>query len=326
MRILVTGGAGFIGSHVVRRLLEEGREVRVLDDFSTGRASNLTDVADDVDLHEGDLRRLGDVEAAMRGCEAAIHLGAVPSVPRSIADPVTTHEANATGTLNVLLAARAAGASRVVLASSSSVYGSGRELPKHEALRPEPISPYAVSKLAAEAYARSFFEVYGLETVALRYFNVFGPRQDPQSEYAAVIPKLIWSFRNAKPPVIFGDVRHSLADVSRAREELGYDPSVTLKEGLRRTVEFFAEAELRPAQERRHGLRPVRQSAVTRHAVPAPPSRPERRRGRRYLITGGAGFIGSHLLDAMLGRGQREEVVILDDLSTGCLENIQIGR
>src|SRR5579884_79900 len=390
MRILVTGGAGFIGSHVVRRLLEEGREVRVLDDFSTGRASNLTDVADDVDLHEGDLRRLGDVEAAMRGCEAAIHLGAVPSVPRSIADPVTTQEAYATGTLNVLLAARAAGASRVVLASSSSVYGSGRELPKHEALRPEPISPYAVSKLAAEAYARSFFEVYGLETVALRYFNVFGPRQDPQSEYAAVIPKFIWSFRNAEPPVIFGDgeqsrdftyvenvvkanlaaleardvggriyniacgervtlnqlaamlrsaigaevepvhgparpgdVRHSLADVSRAREELGYDPSVTLKEGLRRTVEFFAEAELRPAQERRHGLRPVRQSAVTRHAVPAPPSRPERRRGRRYLITGGAGFIGSHLPDAILGRGQREEVVILDDLSTGCLENIQ---
>ena len=141
--------------------------------------------------------------------DAVIHLAAVPSVPRSIADPVATHTANANGTLNVLIAARDAGVGRVVFASSSSIYGSGPELPKRESLRPLPISPYAVSKLAAENYCRSFYEVFGLETVALRYFNVFGPRQDPRSEYAAVIPKFIWAFRRGEASVIFGDGEQS---------------------------------------------------------------------------------------------------------------------
>ena len=180
MKVLVTGGTGFIGSHVVERLLGKGHEVRVLDNLSTGQRSNLDPVADEIELAVGDIRELNELTVAARGRDAVIHLAAVPSVPRSIADPVATHTANANGTLNVLIAARDAGAGRVVFASSSSIYGSGPELPKRESLRPLPISPYAVSKLAAENYCRSFYEVFGLETVALRYFNVFGPRQDPQ--------------------------------------------------------------------------------------------------------------------------------------------------
>ena len=186
-----------------------GKDVRVLDNGSTGRLENLSAIRDEIDFVEADIRDPDAVQAAMTGCEAVVHLAAVPSVPRSIAEPVTSHEANATGTLNVLIAARDAGAERVVLASSSSIYGANPELPKRESLTPLPISPYAVSKLAAESYARSFFEVYGLETVALRYFNVFGPRQDPNSEYAAVIPKFIWALRNGEPPVIFGDGEQS---------------------------------------------------------------------------------------------------------------------
>src|SRR5258708_2732643 len=145
------------------------------------------------------------VRAAMRSCEAVFHVAAVPSVPRSIADPDTTHSANVTGTLNMLLAARDEGVGRFVFASSSSIYGSAKELPKHELLTPLPISPYAVSKLAGESYCRSFHEVYGLETVCLRYFNVFGPRQDPNSEYAAVVPKFIAAFSNGEPPTVFVD-------------------------------------------------------------------------------------------------------------------------
>src|SRR4051794_37966394 len=177
--------------------------------MSTGRRSNLSGVASEVELLMDDIRDVTSVRRAMRGCSAVVHLAALPSVPRSIDDPAATHDANATGTLNVLLAARDAGVSRVVFSSSSSVYGAAAELPKRESLTPLPISPYAVSKLAAEHYCRSFFEVFGLETVALRYFNVFGPRQDSQSVYAAVIPRFIQAYREGTPPVIFGDGEQS---------------------------------------------------------------------------------------------------------------------
>ncbi len=304
MRVLVTGGAGFIGSHLVQRLLAGGHQVRVLDSFYTGRRANLEDVASEIELIDGDIRDLERTRGATTGCEAVFHLAAVPSVPRSLADPITTHEANATGTLNVLIAARDTDAQRVVFASSSSIYGAAEELPKRESTAPLPISPYAVSKLAAENYCRSFFELFELETVALRYFNVFGPRQDPDSQYAAVVPKFIRTFRNGEAPTIFGDgeqsrdftyvgnvveanlaalarpevagrvyniaygqrttlnelaailreetgatvaavhgpprageVRHSHADISLARRELGYEPAISLAEGLRRTIE-----------------------------------------------------------------------------------------
>src|SRR3954452_5734194 len=369
MKALVTGGAGFIGSHVVERLLAAGQDVRVLDNLSTGHRSNLSGVSGEVELLTRDLRDLPSVQQAMRGCSAVVHLAALPSVPRSIHDASATHHANATGTLNVLLAARDAGVSRVVFASSSSVYGAAAGLPKRESLRPLPISPYAVSKLAAEHYCRSFFEVFGLETVALRYFNVFGPRQDSRSEYAAVIPRFIEAYRSDTPPVIFGDgeqsrdftyvenaveanvaaleapgvggrvyniacgkritlnelaasirlqvdgtvdgvhgparagdVRHSIADITLAGQELGYAPTVSLEEGLRRTVAFAPD------------VHRVRRSLNGR-----------RGRFRRYLITGGAGFIGSHLVDALSARSPRPDVVILDDLSTGRLENVAEG-
>jgi nucleoside-diphosphate-sugar epimerase len=309
MRLLVTGGAGFIGSHLVRRLLVEGHEVRVLDNLYTGRRENLEDVARQIELIDGDVRELERTRRASKACEAVFHLAAVPSVPRSIADPITTHETNATGTVNVLLAARDAGAGRVVFASSSSIYGSAEELPKRESTGPQPISPYAISKLAGENYCHSFFELFGLETVALRYFNVFGPRQDPDSQYAAVVPKFIRAFKAGQSPTIFGDgeqsrdftyvgnvveanlaalarpgvagrvyniacgqrttlnelaaiireqtgavvealhgpprageVRHSHADVSLARRELGYEPRMSLAEGLRLTIEGMATA------------------------------------------------------------------------------------
>lgn len=389
MRALVTGGAGFIGSHIVSRLLREGHEVRIVDNLSTGCRSNLDSVIDDVELIEGDVRNAGTVARAVRGCDAVFHLAALGSVPRSVADPVATHEANANGTLNVLVAARNAGAARIVFSSSSSIYGAAPELPKHEALRPLPMSPYAVSKLAAESYCRSFFEVYGVEAVALRYFNVFGPRQDPQSQYAAVIPKFIWSFRNGEPPVIFGDgeqtrdftyvdnvveanlaalatpdvggrvyniacgqrtslnrlaalireeigadvepihgparlgdVPHSVADVSLAQFELGYRPAIALEDGLRRTVDAFIESE--NSDHRRHTLRPVRMARV-----PLTPATPLRRSAttprnpRRYLITGGAGFIGSHLVDALVNEGRFDQITILDDLSTGRREHVE---
>ncbi len=326
------------------------------------------------------------------GCEAVVHIAAVPSVPRSIADPVTTHTANANGTLNVLIAARDEGAQRVVFASSSSIYGAAPGLPKRESMQPLPLSPYAVSKLAAESYCRSFHEVFGLETVALRYFNVFGPRQDPQSQYAAVIPRFIWAYRHGEPPVIFGDgeqsrdftyvenvveanvlalfaegvggrvyniacgervtlnrlasvlrkqvgaevepahgpprpgdILHSLADIELARHELGYNPSVSLEEGLRRTVEH-ALADAREG-ERPHVLRPVhgasrssaRNAPARRHGKPG---RLVARRRRRYLITGGAGFIGSHLAEALLEQKRCERLVLLDDFSAGRRANV----
>jgi nucleoside-diphosphate-sugar epimerase len=209
MKVLVTGGAGFIGSHIVRRLLALEHDVVVLDNFSTGRRSNLDAVASDIELVEGDVADLEHVERAVAGCDAVFHEAALPSVPRSIADPLASHAANATGTLNILVAARDAGARRVVIASSSSVYGSVPDLPKRESMQTLPVSPYAVSKLAAESYCRSWFDLYGLETVALRYFNVFGPRQDPLSAYAAVVPRFIAAYKAGEPPVIFGDGEQS---------------------------------------------------------------------------------------------------------------------
>jgi nucleoside-diphosphate-sugar epimerase len=209
VRVLVTGGGGFIGSSLVQRLFEEGHEVRVLDNFATGRRENLLDLLEDIELVEGDLQSYERVHTAVRGCEVVLHQGALPSVPRSVQDPLTSNATNVTGTLNVLLASRDSEVRRVVYASSSSVYGANPELPKHELLLPEPFSPYAVAKLAGEGFCRSFSEVFGLETVALRYFNVFGPRQDPLSQYAAVIPNFITAFLADEPPVVFGDGEQS---------------------------------------------------------------------------------------------------------------------
>ncbi len=204
-RVLVTGGGGFIGGHLTERLLELGHRVRVLDNFATGRRSNLEGVIDDVELVEGDIQSYERVHNAVRGCEVVFHQAALPSVPRSIQDPLTSTSVNVTGTLNVLLASRDEDVRRVVYASSSSVYGANPELPKRESMRTLPMAPYAVSKLAAEGFCRSFHSVYGLDTVALRYFNVFGPRQDPTSQYAAVIPNFINALLEGVAPVVHGD-------------------------------------------------------------------------------------------------------------------------
>lgn len=179
--------------------------MRVLDNFSTGRRANLTPFLEDITLIEGDLQSYERVHRAVRGVDHVLHIGALPSVPRSVQDPLTSNAVNITGTLNVLLASRDEGVGRVVYASSSSVYGSNHVLPKVEELQPLPMAPYAVSKLAGEQYCRSFFQVYGLETVALRYFNVFGPRQDPQSQYSAVIPRFLTQMREDRSPVVYGD-------------------------------------------------------------------------------------------------------------------------
>ena len=303
MRVLVTGGGGFIGSHLVERLLALGHEVRVLDSFATGRRENIAHLTE-VDLVEGDIQSYERAHVATRDCGAVFHQAALPSVPRSVQDPLMTNVANVTGSLNLLLAARDNGVRRVVYASSSSVYGPTDVLPKEESQRPSPISPYAVSKLAGEGYCHAFSSIYGLECIALRYFNVFGPRQDPTSQYSAVIPRFIAAGLEGRRPTIFGDgeqsrdftyidniveanllamesdegvgqvfnvacgervtlnqvvahlsdalgvpleadylpprkgdVRHSHADVARARTMLGYEPSVLFAEGLRRTLE-----------------------------------------------------------------------------------------
>ena len=203
---LVTGGAGFIGSHLVERLLRDGARVRVLDNYSTGSPANLAFAsAGALDIVEGDVRDLAVVEGAARGARAIFHQAAMRSVPRSVADPLGANENNITGTLHVFEAARRAGVTRVVYASSSSVYGSDPELPKREAQAPVPISPYAVSKLATEQYGAVWNRLYGVETVGLRYFNVFGPRQDPKSEYAAVIPRFILWALDGTPLEVHGD-------------------------------------------------------------------------------------------------------------------------
>jgi UDP-glucose 4-epimerase len=208
MRALVTGGGGFIGSNLVRGLLERGDEVRVLDNFSTGRRENLAGLG--VEVVEGELRSYERVHNAIRGTEVVFHLGALGSVPRSVQDPLTSSAVNVEGTLNVLLAARDEGVRRVVYSSSSSVYGSSGELPRTERMPADPISPYGVAKLAAERYCVSFSRVYdSVEAVALRYFNVFGPWQSPHSQYAAVVPLFITAIAHGDPVTIYGDGEQS---------------------------------------------------------------------------------------------------------------------
>jgi nucleoside-diphosphate-sugar epimerase len=308
---LVTGGAGFIGSNLAEALLASGARVRVFDNFLTGRRENLAGFPDRFgtafELVEGDLRDLDAVRRAVEGVEYVLHQGALPSVPRSVADPVLTNAINVDGTLNVLVAARDAGVRRLVFAASSSAYGDTVELPKRESMTPNPLSPYAAQKLAGEHYLRIFHSVYGLETVALRYFNVFGPRQDPKSAYAAVIPAFVTSVLAGIPPVVHGDggqtrdftfienvvganiaacgapaaacgkvfniacgervsllrileaiyalaghriaprfeppragdVRDSLADISLARQLLGYEPKVRFADGLARAMDYY---------------------------------------------------------------------------------------
>ncbi len=205
MKALVTGGGGFIGSHLVHRLLAAGHETVILDNFSTGRRENLDEIERNVQIIDGDIRNPSVCVKACCGVDAVFHEAALGSVPRSVKDPQTSHDVNITGTLNLLVAARETGVRRFVFASSSSVYGNAPERVKTETLQPRPLSPYAVTKLAAEAYTCVFFEAYGLETVALRYFNVFGPRQDPNSAYAAVVPAFTANLLAGKAPTIHGD-------------------------------------------------------------------------------------------------------------------------
>jgi len=205
VRYLVTGGAGFIGSHLVEHLVREGQEVVVLDDFSTGKRENLEGLGEKIQLIEGTVTDPATCARACRNVDFVLHQAALASVPRSLQNPVATHEANATGTLNILLAARDAGVRRVVYAASSSAYGNTADLPKHEWMVPRPLSPYAVSKLVGEQYCRALHASFGIETVALRYFNIFGPRQDPTSQYAAVVPKFITAAQANEGPVIYGD-------------------------------------------------------------------------------------------------------------------------
>ncbi len=304
---LVTGGAGFIGSSLARALVARGERVRVIDDLSSGRRENLADISKDIELIEADIRDEAALASALAGIELVFHEAAVPSVPRSLADPIRSHQANATGTLQLLQAAKRAGVRRVIYAASSSAYGDTPTLPKVETMRPMPLSPYAVSKLAGEHYCQVFAGAYGLETVCLRYFNVFGPHQDPNSEYAAVIPRFVTTALAGQGVTIYGDgtqsrdfcfidntveanlaaatasgvsgsvfnvacgaainlndvirlvgeivghavpityvpgrvgdVKHSLADVSAARERLGYRGAISFSEGLRRTVAWYA--------------------------------------------------------------------------------------
>jgi nucleoside-diphosphate-sugar epimerase len=308
---LVTGGAGFIGSNITEFLLERGEKVRVLDNLSTGKRENIAHL-NGVELLEGDICDLEVTKEAMKGADFCLHQAALPSVARSVEDPARTNEVNVGGTLNVLVAAVETSVKRLVYASSSSVYGDTPTLPKSEESPPNPLSPYAVSKFAGELYVSSFGHVHGLETVVLRYFNVFGPRQDPTSKYAAVIPAFITAMSEKRKPTIFGDggqsrdftyvgnvveanvaachapvsatgaaynvgcgsrttvnelarqiaeilksdlepvhvaprpgdVRHSCADISAARRELGYEPQIEIKEGLAKTVEWLTSEHL----------------------------------------------------------------------------------
>lgn len=209
-RYLVTGGAGFIGSHLAQRLLRDGHDVRVLDNLSTGRKANLDAIREvgksgAFEWMEGDIRSLDTCRRACEGVQYVLHQAALASVPRSIENPVDTTAVNVGGTLNVLAAAKERGVRRVVCASSSSVYGDSDSLPKHEELPTAPLSPYAASKLAGEVYARVYARTMGLSTLSLRYFNVFGPRQDPGSQYSAVIPRFVTALRDGKRPVVYGD-------------------------------------------------------------------------------------------------------------------------
>jgi len=306
---LVTGGAGFIGSNMVRFLLERGEGVRVLDNFETGKRENLREVTDRIELIEGDIRDEATVQQAVAGVDVVYHLAALGSVPRSVKDPATSHAVNTGGMFNILEASRAAGIRRFVFASSSSVYGQSVVLPQHEGLPLAPISPYGATKAVGEIYCRAYYETFELETISLRYYNVFGPRQDPASQYAAAIPLFVSALLRDKPPTIFddgeqsrgftyidnvleanwlaataertrgeavnistahsvsvntvvdeirrlldkegiepvyapprpGDIKHSLADVTRAREVIGYEPKVSFEEGIRRAIDWYRE-------------------------------------------------------------------------------------
>jgi UDP-glucose 4-epimerase len=307
---LVTGGAGFIGSHIAHRLLREGAKVRIVDNLSTGKRERLRDVERCIEFIEDDLTDRRVCDRAVQGVEYVLHQAAVPSVHRSIQDPVETNRANVTGTLNLLESCRQHGVRRFVYAASSSAYGDTEVLPKKEDMAPNPLSPYALQKFVGERYCKLYDDLYGLETVSLRYFNVFGPSQDPWSEYSAVIPKFATRLRSGQSLVVYGDgeqsrdftyvdnvveanilaikarrtdgavinigcgesltlnrlirfleeilrvqavvdyepprrgdVRHSLADISLAWDVLGYQPKVTVLEGLRQTVEFFSSSQ-----------------------------------------------------------------------------------
>ncbi|HUU85271.1 MAG TPA: SDR family oxidoreductase [Phycisphaerae bacterium] len=202
---LVTGGAGFIGSHLVRGLLGDGHMVRVFDNFSSGKQENLKEVADRIDLFEGDLRYPEEILRACADIDLIYHEAAIPSVPRSVENPEESHDANITGTFNLLRSAVRQSCRRVIYAGSSSAYGDCEESPKHEQMDPRPLSPYAVQKLTGEHYCRAFCECWGLQTITLRYFNVFGPRQNPKSEYAAAIPAFVTAILADQPPTIYGD-------------------------------------------------------------------------------------------------------------------------
>lgn len=208
-KFLVTGGGGFIGSNIVGALIQRGHSVKVLDNFSTGKRENLKEFDKDIEILEGDVRNFHIVEKAVRNVEVILHQAALPSVPRSVADPISSDQVNVQGTLNILYAAKESNVRKVVFASSSSVYGDNPILPKHEAMIPNPLSPYAVTKLTGEKYCQVFSNLYGLETVCLRYFNVFGPKQDPNSQYSAVIPKFIKAILKNERPVIYGDGEQS---------------------------------------------------------------------------------------------------------------------
>jgi nucleoside-diphosphate-sugar epimerase len=205
--VLVTGGAGFIGSNLTEALLQGGHSVRVLDDFSTGKRENLifNKTYPSLEIVEGDIRDLNNCNKAIKGIKYVFHQAALPSVQRSVEDPKTSHAVNAGGTLNILLAAKEEGIKRLIYASSSSVYGDTPTLPKHEGMPSDPLSPYALQKYIGEQYCRLFYQLYGLETISLRYFNIFGPKQDPNSIYSAVIPKFIDALLHDRPPIIFGD-------------------------------------------------------------------------------------------------------------------------
>ena len=306
---LVTGGAGFIGSNMARFLLDKGQKVRVLDNFETGKRENLTEIAERIELIKGDIRDKDTVERAVKGADVIYHLAALGSVPRSMKDPATTHDVNVGGTFNVLLAARDAKVRRIVFASSSSVYGQCKVLPQHEGLPLCPISPYGATKAIGEIYFRAFYETYGVQSVCLRYYNVFGPRQDPTSQYAAAIPLFVSALLRDKRPTIFddgeqsrgftyinnvmqanwlaanakethgeavnistknavsvntvvntirkllgkenvkpvyapprpGDIKHSLADVKKAKELIGYEPFVSFEEGIAMAIDWYKE-------------------------------------------------------------------------------------
>jgi nucleoside-diphosphate-sugar epimerase len=204
-KYMVTGGAGFIGSHLSRELVSRGHEVVVLDNLSTGREENIADIMEEIEFHHGSITDLDMVMECCKGVDCVFHQAALPSVPRSVADPLTSDEQNVGGTLRVFWGAHKQGVRRVVFAASSSIYGDTEVLPKHEKMQPRPMSPYAVNKRVGELYGAVFNDLYGLNTIGLRYFNVFGPRQDPNSQYAAVVPKFITAFLAGQPPVIHGD-------------------------------------------------------------------------------------------------------------------------